>query len=128
MSDEDLDDIFVDDDHIDSGLIAEVVGTYGKVTQPSGELLPNDEYHDLGESEKVLVGLLVHQAKYLRDIVDEPRVGPSGLSSLTGVNLNTVKGALRRFETNGIVTSDDGKYQIPTVQIEQVKQKLEGED
>lgn len=128
MADNDLDDIFVDDDHIDSGLIAEVVAQYGKVTQPSGELLPNDAYHALDESDKVLVGLLVHQAKYLRDIEDHPRIGPSGLSSLTGVNLNTVKGSLRRFEDKGLVTNDDGKYQIPTVQIEQVKQRLQNEE
>lgn len=128
MTDEDLDDIFVDDDHIDSSLIAEVIAKYGKVAQPSGELLPNEEYHALAESEKVLVGLLVHQAKYLRDIVNEPRIGPSALSSLTSVNLNTAKGALRDFDDEGLVTSDDGKYQIPTVQIGQVKQRLEDED
>jgi DNA-binding IclR family transcriptional regulator len=62
-------------------------------------------------------------------MVEDEWLKPGAISSMTGINKNTVYPTVRDLADEGIVrNSDEGAYMIPSVNVEQACDYLEGDD
>lgn len=124
-----FDDLLVDEDEVNEEILTETVINYVQIGEQSGDLIPKQAYDDLTAREQIVVALLAHRARFGLDMVEDEWIKPREISSMTGVKKNTVYPAVRELADEGIArNSDDGAYMIPSVNVEQARDYLEGSD
>lgn len=123
-----LDDLLVDEEELNEELLVDTVGTYLKIGNTSGELIPEDPFRELDSNRKVAVTLLAQKARFELDMVEQERLSPTEISNLSGVKKGTVYPSVRKLEEEGIAQSDDGQYWIPTVRLKKSQRFIEGDD
>jgi|GEM_PF-1954186 len=124
-----FDDLLVDEEEVNEEILTETVINYVQIGEQSGNLVPKSAYDDLTAREKIVVALLAHRARFGLDMVEGEWIKPGAISSMTGVKKNTVYPAVRDLADEGIArNSDEGAYMIPSVNVEQACDYLEGDD
>jgi hypothetical protein len=124
----DLEDLLVDEQELNEKLLAETVGDYVQIGKESGDLVPNERYRELSSKEKIIVTLLAQKARHELDLDDQESLGPTAISSLSGVKKNTVYPAVRDLDDEGLIRGEDGEYRLPTMNVEKTKEYLSTEE
>lgn len=122
-----LDDLLVPEDDLHEGVLTDAIGSYVQIGQDSGAFIPTNEFSQLSANAQTLVALLYQKAGYELGLNDAEKVTPLEISETTGLNHNTVKGAVRKLKELNLVQSDDGSYWVPTYNYQNVKEYIEEE-
>jgi len=124
-----FDDLLVDEEEVNEEILTETVIDYVQIGEQSGNLIPKSAYGNLTAGGKIVVALLAHRARFGLDMVEDEWLKPGAISSMTGIKKNTVYPTVRDLADEGIVrNSDEGAYMIPSVNVEQACDYLEGDD
>lgn len=119
-----LDGLLVDEDSMNEELLAETIAPYAGIGNNSGDFVPNPQFTELSSDAQVAVVLLYRKAAHELDFSVEVSATPKEITETSGVNHNTVKGAVRRLDDQGLVSNSDGEYHIPTYNYEAVKELI----
>lgn len=127
MSQSPLEDLLVDEEELNEGLLTGVLAPYVKIGKSSGVFAPTPEFQSLDTTQQTAVALLYQRAAHELGYAEEPGTSPSEIAESTGINHNSVKTAVRKLDDKGIVKNEGGVYSIPPYSFEAAKDLIEGE-
>jgi hypothetical protein len=121
-----LEDLLVSEDDLNEGLLAGGIGDYVRIGENSGAFIPNEQFDQLSANAQTIVALLYQKATFELGLSEAERLPPKEISETTGLNHNTVKGAVRELKNNNLVESEDGAYWVPTYNYQKAVSFIEG--
>lgn len=117
-----LEDLVVDEEELNEELLTEVLFEYIRIGQESGSIITQPPFHELSSTQKTAVILLTQKAKHELGLAESEWIGPTGIAEDSGMKRGTVYPAVKRIEEDqGIADNQDGKYTIPTHNLEKAK-------
>lgn len=119
-----LSKLIVKDDLNDEVLLA-ILEKFIRIKGDDGKIIILPDFSKLKPKEEILILLLAFKAKKYTGLSESEGVGPKELHEISGINLSTVKNALRDLEGDGLATSEKGKYSIPNYLLHSMKEKFE---
>lgn len=122
-----LDDLLVSEDDLNEELLTEVLAPYVRIGDDSGAFIPTDEFESLQSTEKVAVFLLYRKAAYELGLADDEGATPLEVTEASGINHNTVKGAVRELDEENLVQNEDGEYSVPAYGYDSVQELIRGD-
>ncbi|NLV08184.1 hypothetical protein GOC83_18845 [Haloarcula rubripromontorii] len=130
MSDEQVtfEDLLIDEEEVSETLLTETLIDYIRIGDESGSIVPQEQFEDLTNNEKVTVVLLAQHALEGLDMTDAEWLTPTDIAKRSGVKKGSVYPAVRDLDDAGIVQNDDGSYRIPTHNLETAKQYIQQEN
>jgi predicted transcriptional regulator len=127
MSQAKLEDLLIDEEGLNEGLLAGVLAPYVNIGDESGAFAPTTEFKSLDTTQQTVVALLYQRAAHELDFVEQEGASPSEIAESTGINHNSVKTAVRNLDELGLVVNDGGEYSIPPYNFDQAEELIEGE-
>ncbi|RZH67991.1 hypothetical protein [Natrinema altunense] len=126
MSDGQLtfEDLLVDEQKLNENLLTETLIEYIRIGDESGDIVPQEEFEDLTNQEKVVVVLLVQHALEGLDKTEKEFLSPTDISEQSGVKKGSVYPAVRELDDEDIAQNKEGEYRIPTHNLEAAKRHL----
>lgn len=123
-----LEDLLVDQEKINKGLLHDLLSDYIQIGKQSGDLIPQSEFDELDSKQKVTVVLLAQRARNELDMVDGEWLTPTEISEQSGIKKNTVYPTVRQLDEEGLVENDDGTYRIPAHNLQRAKKLIYGSE
>ncbi|MFU1783851.1 hypothetical protein ACM16X_21020 [Haloarcula japonica] len=123
-----FEDLLIDEEEVSETLLTETLIDYIRIGDESGSIVPQDQFEDLTNNEKVTVVLLAQHALEGLDMTDEEWLTPTDIAKRSGVKKGSVYPAVRDLDDADIVQSEEGSYRIPTHNLETAKQYIQQED
>jgi len=130
MSDEQLtlDDLLIDEEELSESLLAETLIEYIRIGEDNGTIIPQPEYEDLTNRQKIVVILLAQHALEKLDIAEDEWLSPTDIAERSGIKKGSVYPVVRTLENDGVFKNNDGSYRLPVYSFEAAKEVLPGED
>lgn len=123
-----FEDLLVDEQELSESLLTETLIEYIRIGDETGNIVPQEEFEDLTNQEKVVVVLLVQHALEGLDKTEKEFLTPTEISERSGVKKGSVYPAVRELDDADIAQNRDGAYRIPTHNLEAAKRHLPGDD
>jgi predicted transcriptional regulator len=123
-----LEKLLVDEQSMNREILHDLLNDYVRIGKQSGDLIPQERFHEMTAKQKTLIVLLAQKARAELDMVESEWMTPGGISTQSGVNKNTVYPTVRELDNEGLIESDDGSYQIPSYSIDRVRDYINEED
>ncbi len=121
MSNE-LDDLFVDGEEIDRGLLVEVLAPYIRIDKNTCEIRPLGPWNDAKAYIKILIYLLARKAMVAWGMNVEEAASNIEITSNTGLKKGTVHPAVRQlYNKKTLEQTKEHKYYVPNHSTEKVK-------
>lgn len=127
MSKSNLEDLLVDEEELNEGLLTGVLAPYVKIGKSSGVFAPTPEFQSLDTTQQTAVAVLYKRAAHELGFTEEPGATPSEIAESTGINHNSVKTAARKRDDMGLVKNDDGVYSIPPYSFDAAEELIQSE-
>lgn len=122
-----IDDLFVDEEELNEALLAEVLEPYVQIGSSSGAFVATRKFDGLQAMEQATVVLLFQKARAERDLVGDEKMTPTEITEVSGINNNTVKGAVRELDGMNLVENESGAYSIPAYNLEAAKELVQAD-
>lgn len=122
-----LDDLLVDEQGFNEGLLTDVLSPFVGIGDTSGALIPTDEFGELSSTAQTAVILLTRKAAHELGLSEEGGATPLEISEISGINHNTVKTAVRKLDEMDLVDNEDGEYTVPTHNYDKAKVLILGD-
>lgn len=122
-----LQDLLIPEDDLSESVLTDAIGDYVQIGKESGAFIPTDEFGRLSANAQSLVALLYQKATFELGLSDVEKVTPLKISENTGLNHNTVKGAVRNLKELNLAESEDGAYWVPTYNYQKAKEYIESQ-
>lgn len=120
-----IDDLFVDEEALNEALLTEILEPYVQIGKGSGTFVATENFDSRQSVEQAAIVLLFQKARYERGLAEDEEMTPSEISEVSGLNYNTVKGAVRELDEMGLVVNADGAYSIPPYKLEALKELVQ---
>jgi hypothetical protein len=118
-------DLLIDEEEVSESLLTETLIEYIRIGEESGRIVPQEEFEDLTNRQKVIVTLLAQHALEGLDMAEKGWATPTEIAELSGIKKNSVYPTVRELEENDVAENDDGSYRIPTHSLETAKRQLD---
>jgi hypothetical protein len=126
MAEDPLSGLVVKKQELDRKLLAEVLAPYIRLDQESGTIIQTPEFIALTNADKILVFLLARKAAKTLNLLTEPEeLSPKVISTLTGINYDSVKPTLSALYKKRILQKNGDAYLVPEHAILMVRSQLE---
>jgi predicted transcriptional regulator len=126
MEQDPLSSLIVKKQELDRKLLAEVLAPYVRLDQESGIIMQTPEFISLTNADKILVFLLARKAAKTLNLLSEPEnLSPKAISTLTGINYDSVKPTLSALFKKRILQKNGDAYLVPDHAILMVRSQLE---
>lgn len=112
-----LENLLVDEKDIGEAILHDTLSEYIQIGKRSGDLIPQQPFHQLTAKGKTVIVLLSQRARKELDMVESEWLSPTSISAQSGVKKGTIYPTVRELRSEGIVEDNDGKYRIPTHSI-----------
>lgn len=122
-----LEDLLVSEDDLNEEVLVNTIGGYVQIGEDSGVFIPTDEFGHLSANAQVTTALLYQKVTYELEFSDAEKLTPKEISETTGLNHNTVKGAVRDLKDKNLVENEDGAYWVPTYNYQRAREFIEGD-
>jgi hypothetical protein len=123
-----LENLLVDEQEISEEILHDLLNGYIRIGKQSGDLIPEQSFHELTAKERVVIVLLSQHARHDLDMVDTEWMTPSEISEQSGIKKGTVYPTVRELDNEGIAEDDDGSYRIPAHSITQAREYVHGDE
>jgi hypothetical protein len=126
MSQDPLERLLVSQEDVNRELLAEVLSPYVQISKGTGEVVQLPSFSKLTNAEKILVFLLARKAaKSLGLSQVREGVSPKEISSMTGVNYDSVKPTVSALAKKQHLLQKEGEnYSVPNHAILHVREML----
>ena len=124
MSDQELKNLFVDEESIGKELLHKLLLPFVKIGQKTLEVYLTDAGERLDVSSKILLYLLVQKALRALSKVESDGLKRAEIVEKTGINKNTVGVALMRLKKAGLATKREGLYFIAPGNLHKLETRL----
>ncbi|RQH02025.1 helix-turn-helix domain-containing protein [Natrarchaeobius oligotrophus] len=121
-----LENLLVDEQEISEEILHDLLNNYIRIGKQSGDLIPQDGFHELTAKQKAVIVLLSQRARQELDMVETEWLSPTEISEQSGVKKGTIYPTVRELNNGGLVEDDDGSYRIPSHSINQAREYIDG--
>jgi len=115
-----LSNLIVKDD-LDEEALSSILERFIRIKADSSKIITLPDFSKLKSKDGVLMLLLGFKAIKLLGLKENENVGPKELHTISGINLSTVKNALRDLESENLTSSEKGKYSVPNFLLHSLK-------
>lgn len=112
------------DDELNVDILSEILERFIKISPKKKQIITLPDFLKLIYKDAIIVMLLGFKVLKELGVRDIEMVGPKEISMNCGINLSTVKNALRELEEDRIATSVKGKYTIPNFLLYNLRDKF----
>ncbi|HYY48763.1 MAG TPA: hypothetical protein VFA17_08805 [Thermoplasmata archaeon] len=126
MAEDPLAGLVVKKEDLDRKLLGEVLAPYVRLDQDSGAVIATPAFAALTNAAKILVLLLGRKAARALSLQTDPEeISPKAISTLTGINYDSVKPTLSMLHKKRIVQKVGDGYVVPDRAMLLVRSELE---
>ncbi len=126
MVEDPLAGLLVKKQDLDRKLLAEVLAPFIRLDQDSGTIIATPAFAGLTNAAKILVFLLGRKAAKVLNLQTDPEgISPKAISTLTGINYDSVKPTLSMLYKRRILQKVGDGYVVPDHAILLVRSELE---
>jgi DNA-binding MarR family transcriptional regulator len=125
---ESLEELFVDENEVDRGVLRDLLSGYVQIGDESGRLFLQGDFYSLKSKQKVVIVLLAQLAKEEVGMEDSPRLSPKLISESGDIKKGTVDPAVRELKSEGIIEGENGEYFISRRKLQRVASYLRKND
>lgn len=105
-------------------ILLEIIRRFIRVNPDKKQVIPLPDFFKLKSRDAIIITLLGFKVLKEWGARETETVGPKEVSLNSGINLSTVKNALRELEKERITISSKGKYSIPNFLLYILKDKF----
>lgn len=121
-----LDDLLVDEQEINEGVLVGLLDDYIRIGREEGNLYPKPKFESLNSKQKTALVLLAQHARYKLGLAETEWLPPAEISELSGVKRGTIHPAVRELNELNLVQTEDGDYRVPPPKLLAVREFIEG--
>lgn len=112
------------DEELNIDILSDILERFIKISPKNSQIITLPDFLKLAYKDAIVIVLLGFKALKEVGARGSEMVGPKEISANCGINLSTVKNALRGLEEGRIATSIRGKYTIPNFLLYNLKDKF----
>jgi len=118
-----LESLLVSGKEMDAKLVTEILKPYLKIEKETNDIRPSSSWTGLKSNVKILLYLIARKAMVALGLpLSEEAASATEIMQKTGMKKGTVNPALRVLFGDGLIKqTEDKKYYVPNVAIEEVK-------
>lgn len=122
-----LENLLIDEEEVSEEILHDLLTNYIRIGKQSGDLMPQDAFHDLTAKQKVVIVLLSQRARHELEMVETEWLSPTEISQQSGVKKGTVYPVVREIDNEGLIENEDGSYRVPSHSIGRARDYIQGD-
>lgn len=115
-----LSNLIVKDD-LNEEVLSSILDRFIRIKADSSKIITLPDFSKLKTKDAMLMLLLGFKAIKLLGLRENENAGPKELHIISGINLSTIKSALRDLESENLISSEKGKYSVPNFLLHSLK-------